>query len=117
MLITLLKAKLHHLHVTAVAPEYEGSLLVDEELLEAAGIRRHEKVLVANMANGERFETYAIAGRRGGREVCLNGAAARKGAVGDRLIVMSWCHLRDDEAAAHCPRVVCCDALNNPLPR
>lgn len=116
MTITMLKSKLHHLRVTRVDLEYQGSLLVDETLLAAAGMRNFEKILVANLANGERFETYAIAAKAGSGEVCLNGAAAHKGKVGDRLIVMSWCELTEDEAATHQPRVVCFDADNRPLP-
>jgi len=116
MTITLLKSKLHQLRITRVDLEYEGSLLVDESLLAAAGMRNFEKILVANLANGERFETYAIAGKAGSGEICLNGAAAHKGKVGDRLIVMSWCELTEAEAATHRPRVVCLDAGNRPLP-
>ena len=77
MTMILLKSKLHHLRITRVDMEYEGSLLVDASLLAAAGMRDFEKILVANLANGERFETYAIPGRPGSGEVCLNGAAAR----------------------------------------
>lgn len=113
MLSTLLKAKLHHLRVTNVDPEYEGSLLIDEDLLDAAGIRNYEKILVANLANGERFETYAIAGERGSRVACLNGAAAYKGEAGDRLIVMAWCHLTDEEIRRHVPTVRRFDERNN----
>lgn len=115
MTITMLKSKLHHLRVTRVDLEYQGSLLVDEALLAAAGMRNFEKILVANLANGERFETYAIAAEAGSGEVCLNGAAAHKGKVGDRLIVMSWCEATEAEAAAHRPRVVRLDAANRPL--
>ncbi|MDD5706777.1 MAG: aspartate 1-decarboxylase [Kiritimatiellae bacterium] len=116
MLSTFLKSKMHHLRVTSVDPEYEGSLLVDEDLLDAAGIGNYEKILVANLANGERFETYAIAGERGSRVVCLNGAAAYKGETGDRLIVMTWCHLTEAERRKHRPRVARFDERNNPLP-
>ena len=115
MTMTLLKSKLHHLRITRVDLEYEGSLLVDASLLAAAGMRDFEKILVANLANGERFETYAIPGRPGSGEVCLNGAAAHKGKVGDRLIVMSWCEATEAEAAAHRPRVVRLDAANRPV--
>ncbi len=115
MTITMLKAKLHQLRVTAVERDYEGSLLVDTDLLEAAGIRNFEKILVANVENGERLETYAIAGPRGSGEVCLNGAAARKGLVGDRLIVMCWCQLTEDESVHHQPRVLRFDRHNKPL--
>lgn len=115
MTMILLKSKLHHLRITRVDMEYEGSLLVDASLLAAVGMRDFEKILVANLANGERFETYAIPGRPGSGEVCLNGAAAHKGKVGDRLIVMSWCEATEAEAAAHRPRVVRLDAANRPL--
>ncbi len=106
MLSTYLKSKLHRIRVTRVDLDYEGSLLIDETVLKKAGIRNLEKILVANLENGERLETYAIAGKAGCGEVCLNGAAAHKGKVGDRLIVMTWCHLTDEEAAAHKPTVV-----------
>ena len=86
-----------------------------EKILKAAGMRPFEKILVANLANGERFETYAIPGPAGSGEVCLNGAAAHKGAVGDRLIVMSWCQATEAEAATHRPRVVRFDARNQPI--
>ena len=115
MMITLLKSKLHQLRITRVDLEYEGSLLVDETLLAAAGMRNFEKILVANLANGERFETYAIAGKAGSGEICLNGAAAHKGKVGDRLIVMTWCGLTEAEAVTHRPRVVRFDAANHPV--
>ncbi len=115
MLITLLKGKLHQLRITRVDLEYEGSLLIDSDLLAAANILPHEKILVANLANGERFETYAIPGAAGSGEVCLNGAAAHKGSVGDRLIVMCWCQLDSAAGAAHIPTVVRLDQHNKPL--
>lgn len=115
MLSILLKSKLHQLRVTGLDPEYEGSLMIDEELLAMAGLREFEKILVANIENGSRFETYAIKGPRGSRVACLNGAAALTGKVGDRLIIMSWCHLRDDEIAAHRPTVVRLGPENRPL--
>lgn len=114
MLSQLLKSKLHHLRVTSCAPEYQGSLLIDEDLMDAAGISNWEKLLVANLENGERFETYAIAGERGSRVACLNGAAACKGKVGDRLIVMTFALLTDDECRTHKPTVVVLDEGNNP---
>ncbi|MBR3085223.1 MAG: aspartate 1-decarboxylase [Kiritimatiellae bacterium] len=115
MLSQLLKSKLHHLRVTSCAPEYQGSLLIDENLMDAAGISNWEKLLVANLENGERFETYAIAGRRGSRVACLNGAAACKGRVGDRLIVMTFAMLGEDEIKAHRPTVVVLDEANRPV--
>ncbi|MBR0055923.1 MAG: aspartate 1-decarboxylase [Kiritimatiellae bacterium] len=115
MFSQLLKSKLHHLRVTSCAPEYQGSLLIDGALMEAAGIANWEKLLVANLENGERFETYAIAWRRGSGVACLNGAAACKGRVGDRLIVMTFALLDEKELKTHKPRVVVLDEKNTPL--
>lgn len=106
MRITLLKAKLHHLRVTQAEKEYEGSLTVDQDLMDAVGICHHEKLLVADLENGNRFETYAIPGARGSGIVCLNGATAHLGKVGDRLIVMVFCELTRSEALRHKPKVV-----------
>ena len=105
MLITLLKAKLHRIRVTEANLDYEGSLTLDPDDMEAVGIVPYEKILVADLENGNRFETYAIAGRRGSRVCCLNGAAARLGKVGDRLIVMCFAEVSPDEAAGWQPRV------------
>ena len=105
MLITLLKAKLHRIRVTEADLDYEGSLTLDPDDMEAVGIVPYEKILVADLENGNRFETYAIAGRRGSRVCCLNGAAARLGKVGDRLIVMCFAEVSPDEAAGWQPRV------------
>ena len=106
MLSSMLKAKLHHLRVTQAERDYEGSLTLDPAVMERVGILPNEKVLVANLENGERFETYAIVGERGSRVACLNGAAALKGKIGDRLIVMTWCLLTPEEAKIHRPKVV-----------
>ena len=105
MLITLLKAKLHRIRVTEANLDYEGSLTLDPDDMEAVGIVPYEKILVADLENGNRFETYAIAGRRGSRVCCLNGAAARLGKVGDRLIVMCFAQVSPDEAAGWQPKV------------
>jgi len=112
MLCTLLKAKLHHVRVTQADKEYEGSLTVDEDLMDAVGILNYEKLLVANLDNGKRFETYALKGPRGSGVCCLNGAAAYKGMIGDRLIVMIWCQLDEAERAHHHPKTVRLDAKN-----
>ena len=109
---TLLKAKLHHLRVTPADKEYEGSLTIDEDLMDAVGILNYEKLLVANLENGERFETYAIKGPRGSGVACLNGATAHKGTLGDRLIVMIWCQLDTNECADHHPKIVRLDEHN-----
>ena len=105
MLMTLLKAKLHRIRVTEANLDYEGSLTLDPDDMEAVGIVPYEKILVADVENGARFETYAIAGRRGSRVCCLNGAAARLGKVSDRLIVMAFAQATPEEAVAWQPKV------------
>lgn len=115
MQLTLLHAKLHHLRVTACEPEYQGSLTIDQDLMDLVGILPFEKILVANLANGERFETYAMAGERGSKVACLNGAAAFKGSIGDRLIVMAWALFTQREAAKLQPKIVQFDERNNPF--
>ena len=88
MLLEILKAKLHRIRVTEACLDYEGSLTLDPDDMEAVGLVPYEKILVADVENGNRFETYAIAGKRGSHVCCLNGAAAHKGKIGDRLIVI-----------------------------
>jgi len=107
------KSKLHHARVTQADLHYEGSLTVDEELLEAAGIAPYEKVHVVNINNGARFETYTIIGKRGSRVVCLNGPAARLGQVGDQIIIITYAMLDENEANGHKPLVVILDEDNN----
>jgi aspartate 1-decarboxylase len=92
MLRCVLKAKIHTATVTESNLEYEGSITIDSVILKKAGILPYEKVMVSNLNNGERFETYAIPGKRGSREVCLNGPTARKGVVGDKVIVFCYCY-------------------------
>ena len=106
MQITLLKSKLHRATVTSVAPDYSGSLAIDEKLMDAAGFLAYEKILVGNINNGERLETYVIPAPAGSGEIALNGAAARKGEPGHKLVILSFVHLAPDEAAAWEPRVV-----------
>ena len=105
MTLTLLKAKLHRIRVTEADLDYEGSLTLDPDDMEAVGIFPYEKILCADVENGNRFETYAIAGTRGSHVCCLNGAAAHKGKVGDRLIVMAFAQMSEDEARGWIPRV------------
>lgn len=105
MTVTVLKSKLHRIRVTEAKLDYTGSLTIDEDLMDAVGIINYEKLLVANVDNGERFETYAIRGPRGSGVCCLNGAAAHKGEVGDRLIVMTWAQMADDEARMFTPKI------------
>jgi len=116
MLITLLKSKLHHARVTQSELEYAGSLTIDPDLMDEVRMRPYEKILIANMANGERFETYAIAGERGSKVICLNGATAHKGSVGDRLIIFSFAQVEEAEAASHKPMVIVLDEKNNIIP-
>ena len=105
MTVQLLKAKLHRIRVTEANLDYEGSLTLDPDDMEAVGILPYERILCANVENGNRFETYAIAGRRGSHVCCLNGAAAHKGKVGDRLIVMAFASFTPEEAAGWQPGV------------
>lgn len=105
MLLTVLKAKLHRIKITEACLDYEGSLTLDPDDMEAVGIVQYEKILCADVENGNRFETYAIAGKRGSGVCCLNGAAAHKGKVGDRLIVMSFAQMTEEEAAGFVPKV------------
>jgi len=105
MTTTFLKAKLHMLQLTAAELDYEGSIEIDQDFLDAVGMRAYEKVLVSNRENGSRLETYIIAGPRGSRRVCLNGAAAHLGKAGDRVIVFTFCQLAEEEVAGHKPRV------------
>ena len=112
MTLTLLKAKLHRIRVTEANLDYEGSLTVDADLLDAVGMLAYEKILVADVENGNRFETYLIPGARGSGVCCLNGAAAHKGKVGDRLIVMAFAQMAPDEAAFFSPKVGHLDERN-----
>ena len=105
MTLTLLKAKLHRIKVTEADLNYEGSLTLDPDDMESVGIVPYEKILCADVENGNRFETYAIAGDRGSHVCCLNGAAAHKGKVGDRLIVMAFAQMSEEEAKGWTPRV------------
>jgi aspartate 1-decarboxylase len=106
MRLTMCKAKLHRVSVTQSELHYEGSITIDEDLLKAAGILPFEKVQVVNVNNGARFETYTYAGPSGSGMICLNGAAARKGQVGDKLIIIAYCDLEAEEARRHQPTTV-----------
>jgi len=112
MLIEVLKSKLHRVTVTGADLNYIGSITIDEDLLDAANIVPGEKVQVVNNNNGERLETYAIPGPRKSGEVTLNGAAARKVAVGDILIVISYAQMTPDEARAFMPALIFPDQYN-----
>ncbi|MCY3729132.1 MAG: aspartate 1-decarboxylase [Nitrospira sp.] len=112
MLRQMLRAKIHRAVVTDACLEYEGSLTVDGDLLDAAGILPYELVMVSNLNNGERFTTYAINGKRGSGEVVLNGPTARKGVTGDRVIIFCYEYYNDDEAKHHSPRIIQVDDGN-----
>ena len=106
MQITLLKSKLLRAEITDSALHYEGSLAIDMSLMKQVGLVPYEKILVANIANGERFETYAIEAPAGSYTISLNGAAARKGEIGDLLVIMSFAEFEPDEAKEWQPRVL-----------
>ena len=106
MFIEVLKSKLHMVTVTEANINYMGSITIDEDLMDAAGLIAGEKVQVVNNNNGERFETYVIRGERGSGCICLNGAAARKVLVGDTVIIMSYALMDFEEARTFKPKVV-----------
>ena len=114
MYSVMLKAKLHHATVTLSDLEYEGSLSIDRDLMDAVKLVPYEKILVANLANGNRFETYAIPAAPGSGEIGLQGATAHLGAVGDRLIIFTFCLVDDKDLAAHRPLVLSLDEHNRP---
>jgi aspartate 1-decarboxylase len=112
---TMLKSKIHRATVTDSNLEYEGSLTVDEDLLRMADILQFEQIKIYNVSNGERFDTYAIAGPSGSGSICLNGAAARKGAKGDLIIIASYASYQESELSQHQPRIVLVDRDNKPF--
>jgi len=115
MLREMFQSKLHHATVTECRLGYQGSLTVDVELIEAAGMLVHQKIQVLNINNGYRLETYLIPGERGKREIIINGAAARHAQVGDQVIILTYVMLNDDEARQHQPKVVVLGPGNNPI--
>ncbi len=117
MLREILIAKLHNLTVTQACLEYEGSIGLDKAWLRKAGLYPFEKVQVYNITNGERFETYIIEEEEGSRRVTLNGAAARKGAVGDRIIVAAYGLMEEGEIGNRKPRILIFDGRENELVR
>ncbi|MBP3712245.1 MAG: aspartate 1-decarboxylase [Bacteroidaceae bacterium] len=106
MYIEVLKSKLHMVTVTEANLNYMGSITIDEDLMDAAGLIAGEKVQIVDNNNGERFETYVIRGERGSGCICLNGAAARKVLVGDTVIIMSYAQMDLDEARSFKPQIV-----------
>ncbi len=115
MLIKVLRAKIHRATVTSADLDYVGSITIDRELMEAVGLVDGEFVLVANLANGTRHETYVIPGEAGSGEICVNGAAARLVHTGDLIIVMSHAYVTVEQAQGLKPRVVLVDDKNRPV--
>jgi len=113
--LNLLKSKIHRATVTGASLHYEGSMTISEDLARLAGILPYEKILVGNMGNGERFETYVIYGEAGTGQIQLNGATAHLGKIGDRLTIMNFASYPAAEAAVHKPRIVVLDEKNNIL--
>jgi len=106
----MLKSKIHRARVTDVNVDYEGSITVDKKLMEEADILPYERVEVLDINNGARFDTYAIEGEKG--EICINGAAARLALKGDIVIILTYCHVEDDEAHNIAPKLVYVDDKN-----
>ncbi len=110
--VTVLRSKIHKAVITHCNVNYEGSLEIDPDLIREADMVPYEKILVVNMTNGERLETYVIEGKAGSRVFRLNGAAARRGTPGDRITLMSFTTVGRSEAGAHKPTVVVLDGKN-----
>ncbi|MEE2693087.1 MAG: aspartate 1-decarboxylase [Pseudomonadota bacterium] len=106
MLLTMLKAKIHHAVLTMTDLHYEGSIAIDEDILDAAGILPHEQVAIWNVTNGARLTTYALPAARGSKEFMLNGAAARMAAVGDQVIIAAYAQIPAEQARNYKPTVV-----------
>ena len=112
MTVTMLKGKIHRAVVKQAELNYVGSITVDPELMEAAGIYEYELVQIVDVENGNRFETYTIAGEPGSGMICLNGAAARQVQVGDHVIIMCYCQMSPEEVKEHKPKVLFVDDEN-----
>ena len=112
MVLTLMKSKLHRVKVTQAELNYVGSITIDEDLMDAAGLLENEQVHIVNNNNGERLITYVIKGERGTGIICLNGAAARRAQPGDVIIIIAYCQMTDEEAKTHKPTVVFPDENN-----
>lgn len=112
MLREVFRSKIHNATVTEAELYYEGSITVDRDLLDAADILPFEKVQVVNFNNGERLETYALEGKRGSGVICLNGPAARLGYPGDKVVIITYAQMTDEEARNHTPRIAFVDENN-----
>src|SRR5210317_1297893 len=108
----MLKSKIHRATITDADLNYEGSLTIDKELLDAVDLHPYERVMVYNINNGERFDTYAIEGEAGSGVIGLNGAAARKGLIGDKIIIVSYAFFAEDELRDYSPKIILLDESN-----
>ena len=111
----MLKSKIHRAHLTGLHLHYEGSITIDDNLLQQADLLPGERVDVLNLNNGVRFQTYIIRGPAGSGEVSLNGPAARLGMPGDQVVIISYSWMDEDQARQHVPRVILVDEDNRPL--
>ncbi len=115
MMIEILKSKIHRVKVTEANLNYIGSITIDEDLMDAAGLLENEKVQVLNLNNGERFDTYVIKGERGSGVIGLNGAAARKALVGDIILILSYAWMDIEEAKTFQPKIIFPNTETNKL--
>lgn len=115
MQITMLQTKIHRATVTDANLNYVGSITIDSQLMQTAGMREYQLVQVVNINTGDRFETYTMCGEAGSGVICLNGAAARLAQPGDKVIIMAYAMMTPDEADQHQPRIVLVDDHNRPL--
>jgi len=115
MFIEVVKSKIHKVTVSVVNLQYVGSITIDEDLMDAANIVENEKVQILNVNNGERLETYVIKAERGSGKICMNGPAARKAAVGDIIIIISYALLDANEAKSFKPNIIFPDTATNKL--
>lgn len=113
MNIDMLYSKIHRATVTDANLNYVGSITIDEDLMDEAKLRVGQKVEILNINNGERFSTYVIRGERGKRDMCLNGAAARKVCIGDKIIVVAYASYNQEELKTYTPKIVLVDENNN----
>jgi len=116
MNIEVVKSKIHRVTVTEADLNYIGSITIDEDLMDAANLIENEKVQIVNINNGERLETYVITGKRGTGQICMNGPAARKAAVGDIIIIISYASMDFEEAKKFKPALIFPDTATNKLP-
>lgn len=115
MFIEVVKSKIHRVTVTEADLNYVGSITIDEDLMDAANLIENEKVQIVNINNGERLETYVITGQRGTGQICLNGPAARKVAVGDIIIIISYASMEFEEAKSFEPVLIFPDTASNKI--